>query len=84
MEKNKKSERISKVIARSTPYSRRQVEQLIYDGRIRVDGKIIDKPGINVSKKNILQLDKKNIPFKSIDEIYLFNKPRGCLVTHSD
>ena len=84
MEKNKKSERISKVIARSTPYSRRQVEQLIYDGRIRIDGKIIDKPGINVSKENTVQLDKKNIPFNSIDEIYLFHKPRGCLVTHSD
>ena len=84
MKKNEKSERISKVIARSSPYSRRQVEQLIYDGRVRIDGKIIDKPGINVSKENILQLDKKNIPFKSIDEIYLFHKPRGCLVTHSD
>ena len=71
MEKNKKPERISKVIARSTPYSRRQVEQLIYDGRIRVDGKIIDKPGINVSKKNILQLDKKNIPLK------MFNSRRN-------
>ena len=57
MEKNKKSERISKVIARSTSYSRRQVEQLIYDGRIRIDGKIIDKPGINVSKENTVQLD---------------------------
>ena len=84
MEKNRKSERISKVIARSTPHSRRQVEQFIMDGRVKIDGKIIDKPGINVSLKNIIQLDKKNIPFKSVDEIYLFNKPRGCLVTHSD
>ena len=84
MEKNRKSERISKVIARSTPHSRRQVEQFILDGRVKIDGKIIDKPGINVSLKNIIQLDKKNIPFKSVDEIYLFNKPRGCLVTHSD
>ena len=57
MEKNKKSERISKVIARSTPYSRRQVEQLIYDGTIRIDGKIIDKPSINVSKENIVQFN---------------------------
>ena len=84
MEKNRISERISKVIARSTPHSRRQVEQFILDGRVKIDGKIIDKPGINVSLKNIIQLDKKNIPFKSVDEIYLFNKPRGCLVTHSD
>ena len=84
MEKNQKSERISKVIARSTTYSRRQVEQLIYDGRVKIDNQTIDRPGINVSKDNIIQLDKKNIPFNLIDEIYLFNKPKGCLVTHSD
>ena len=40
MEKNRKSERISKVIARSTPHSRRQVEQFILDGRVKIDGKI--------------------------------------------
>ena len=39
--KNKdNSERISKVIARSSQYSRRQVEQLIVEGRVRIDGKI--------------------------------------------
>ena len=84
MEKNNKLERISKVIARSTRYSRRQVEQLISKERIKIDGKTINKPGINVSKRNVIQLDKLNIPFYSLDEIYLFNKPRGCLVTHSD
>ncbi len=84
MKKNGKSERISKVIARSTAYSRRQVEQLIYDGRVKIDGQMINRPGINVSKKNKIQLDKKHIPFNFIDEIYLFNKPKGCLVTHYD
>ena len=42
-------ERISKVIARSSQYSRRQVEQLIIEGRVRIDGKIIDRPNINVN-----------------------------------
>ena len=84
MKKNKKSERISKVIARSTAYSRRQVEQLIYDGRVKIDNQTINRPGVNVSRENIIQLDKKHIPFNLIDEIYLFNKPKGCLVTHSD
>ena len=48
--KNKdNSERISKVIARSSQYSRRQVEQLIIEGRVRIDGKIIDQSITKVS-----------------------------------
>ena len=47
--KNKdNSERISKVIARSSQYSRRQVEQLIIEGRVRIDGKIIDLSLIHI------------------------------------
>jgi len=58
--KNKdNSERISKVIARSSQYSRRQVEQLIIEGRVRIDGKIIDRPNINVNASNKILLDKK-------------------------
>ena len=84
MKNNKNSERISKVIARSSQYSRRQVEQLIIEGRVKIDGKIIDRPNINVSSSNKILLDKKVIDYKTNDEIFIFNKPRGCLVTHSD
>lgn len=84
MKNNKNSERISKVIARSSQYSRRQVEQLIIEGRVKIDGKIIDRPNINVSSSNKILLDKKIIDYKTNDEIFIFNKPRGCLVTHSD
>jgi len=84
MKNNKKLERISKVIARSTAYSRRQVDQLIVEGRVELDGKILDKPGVNVSENNKIRLNQKIITFKKIDKVYAFNKPRGCLVTHSD
>ena len=84
MKNNKNSERISKVIARSSQYSRRQVEQLIIEGRVKIDGKIIDRPNINVNASNKILLDKKVIHYKTNDEIFIFNKPRGCLVTHSD
>ena len=84
MKNNNNSERISKVIARSSQYSRRQVEQLIIEGRVKIDGKIIDRPNINVSSSNKILLDKKIIDYKTNDEIFIFNKPRGCLVTHSD
>ena len=76
--KNKdNSERISKVIARSSQYSRRQVEQLIIEGRVMIDGKIIDRPNINVNAANKILLDKKLINYKTQDEIFMFNSLVG-------
>ena len=37
MKNNINSERIAKVIARDTKYSRREVEKLILDGRVKID-----------------------------------------------
>ena len=39
MQKSTQIERLSKVIARNTSYSRRQAEKLIDEGRVSVDGK---------------------------------------------
>ena len=41
MKNNTNSERIAKVIARDTKYSRREVEKLILDGRVKIDETII-------------------------------------------
>ena len=49
MKNQNKLERISKVIARSSRYSRRQVEELIIEGRVKIDGKTIYKPGIIIN-----------------------------------
>ena len=61
MENQNKLERISKVIARSSEYSRRQVEALIIEGRVRIDGKTIDKTGINAVSYTHLTLPTKRI-----------------------
>ena len=41
MQKSTQIERLSKVIASNTSYSRRQAEKLIDEGRVSVDGKKI-------------------------------------------
>ena len=77
-------ERIAKVIARDTKYSRRQVEKLILEGRVKIDQKTIDKPSINVSSSNVILLDNKKIQFSQKTQLYKYYKPRGFLVTHND
>ena len=84
MQKSIENVRLSKVIARNTSYSRRQAEKLIDEGRVFVDGKKISTQGISVSDKNRIFVDKKLINRSSDTQIYIFHKPRGCLVTHSD
>ena len=37
-------ERINKVLARSTDFSRREIDKFIMEGRIKVDGKLLTKP----------------------------------------
>ena len=84
MHKSTQIERLSKVIARNTSYSRRQAEKLIDEGRVSVDGKKIISQGMNVSENNKIFVDKKLINRSTDIQIYIFHKPRGCLVTHND
>ena len=84
MKNNTNSERIAKVIARDTKYSRREVEKLILDGRVKIDETIIHKPNVNVTSANTIHLDNKKINFKQQIQLYKYYKPRGFLVTHSD
>ena len=84
MQKSTQIERLSKVIARNTSYSRRQAEKLIDEGRVSVDGKKIISQGMNVSENNKIFVNKKLINRSTDTQIYIFHKPRGCLVTHND
>jgi len=84
MQKSTQIERLSKVIARNTSYSRRQAEKLIDEGRVSVDGKKIISQGMNVSENNKIFVDKKLINRSTDTQVYIFHKPRGCLVTHND
>ena len=77
-------ERIAKVIARGSKFSRRDAEKLIADGRVKIDNQIILQPNVNVTSSNNIKLDNKSINFKPELELYKYYKPRGILVTHHD
>ena len=49
-------ERINKVLARSTDFSRREIDKFIMEGRIKVDGKLLATQGIKVSPSNKISL----------------------------
>ena len=76
-------ERIQKILANSGVASRRKSEELIKEGRVKVDGKVVTELGTKVSKKSIIEVDNVKISSEE-KEYYLLNKPRGVVTTTSD
>ena len=69
------SGRIAKFIAMAGVCSRRQAEKMIADGRVKLDGKVITTPAVNVGPENIVEIDDTIIE--------LNNKPRLWLAPSS-
>lgn len=76
-------ERLQKVIAAAGIASRRKAEQMIVDGRVRVNGQTITELGYKVKKKDVVEVDGKII--EKEDKVYfLMNKPKKTLCTSHD
>ena len=54
-------ERLQKVIANSGVASRRKAEELISQGRVKVDGAVVREMGIKVGKNNVIEVDNVKI-----------------------
>ena len=77
---NTKGERIAKVIARMGYCSRREAEELIKQGCVKVNGVVIDSPAINITDQSI-KINNKLINRKEKTRLWLYNKPKGTAVS---
>lgn len=76
-------ERLQKVIAQAGVASRRKAEELITEGKVKVNGKVVTELGTKVSDKDQIEVEN-NLIEKEIKEYYLLNKPRGVVTTTQD
>ena len=76
-------ERLQKVIANSGYTSRRKAEELILNGKVRVNGKIIYELGTKVNENDDIIVNSKPL-VKQLKEYYLLYKPRGVITSTSD
>ena len=76
-------ERLQKVIAQSGITSRRKAEELIKEGKVKVNGVVVTELGTKVSSKDEIAVNDRIIE-KETKEYYLLNKPRGVVTTTSD
>ncbi|MFS0615666.1 pseudouridine synthase [Lederbergia ruris] len=76
-------ERLQKVIAHAGIASRRKAEELILNGRVKVNGKTIKELGTKVSTTDKIEVDE--VPVVQEEKKYfLLYKPRGVISAVSD
>ena len=77
-------DRIAKVLSRAGIASRREAERMIEAGRVRVNGKLIDSPALNVTAKDKIMVDGKPVGEPDPPRIWLYHKPTGLVTTERD
>lgn len=77
--------RLQKFLALSGVASRRGAEELIKEGRVGVNGKIITEMGTSVDEeKDRVTLNGKNVKIETKKRYIILNKPKGYITTAKD
>lgn len=77
-------ERIAKVMARAGVASRRDSEALIAEGRVSVNGKVIESPALDVGPNDVVLVDGEPLPARERTRLWFYHKPRGLVTTNHD
>jgi len=83
-DETEKGERIAKRLARAGVCSRRDAEHLIAEGRITLNGKILETPAINTFDHDQILVDGQPLGKKEPTRLWLYHKPNGLVTTHKD
>ncbi|MBR0137432.1 MAG: rRNA pseudouridine synthase [Erysipelotrichaceae bacterium] len=76
-------ERLQKRIAASGIASRRKAEELILQGRVKVNGVVVTQLGTTVENSDIIMVDDKPLEKEEL-EYWLLNKPAKYVCTNDD
>ncbi|MDQ0225053.1 23S rRNA pseudouridine(2605) synthase RluB [Metabacillus niabensis] len=76
-------ERLQKVIAHAGITSRRKAEQMILEGKVKVNGKVVKELGVKVSDQDRIEVE--GIPLEREEPVYLLlYKPTGVISAAKD
>jgi 23S rRNA pseudouridine2605 synthase len=77
-------ERVAKALARAGVASRREIERMIAEGRVALNGKVLDTPAVKVRADDVLSVDGKPVAAAEAARVWRYHKPTGLVTTHKD
>ncbi|MEO1001268.1 MAG: pseudouridine synthase [Pseudomonadota bacterium] len=77
-------ERIAKRLARAGLASRREAERMIAEGRVRVNGAVIESPALNVTAADRIEVDGAEVGAPEAPRMWRYHKPQGLVTTARD
>lgn len=77
-------ERIAKRLARAGLCSRREAERWITEGRVSVNGEILDSPARLVTPGDLILVDGQPVSEPERTRLWRYHKPAGLVTTHRD
>jgi 23S rRNA pseudouridine2605 synthase len=84
MSSSPEPQRIAKLLARAGIASRREIERMIDEGRIAIDGKLVEKPATLLTSLKGVTVDGKPVKPPSAARLFRYHKPAGLLTAASD
>jgi 23S rRNA pseudouridine2605 synthase len=76
--------RLNKIISHNTRYSRREADELIKQGEVKIDGKVVTDLSTKVTFADKITLKGKRLFEKDGYTVVVYNKPKGELVSKKD
>ncbi|MDY7098582.1 MAG: pseudouridine synthase [Pseudomonadota bacterium] len=77
-------DRIAKLLARAGVASRREIERMIADKRITLDGKPVETPATFLTSLRGVSVDGKPVAGPEPAQLYAFHKPTGLITAERD
>lgn len=77
-------ERIAKRLARAGVASRREAERMIEAGRVRVNGRVLASPAVNVAEADRITVDGKPLAAPEPPRLWRYHKPAGLVTSARD
>jgi 23S rRNA pseudouridine2605 synthase len=57
---------------------------MVTQGRVTVNGRVINSPALDVTQNDVVAVDGKMLPPRERTRLFLYHKPRGLMTTHDD
>ena len=78
------TQRIAKLLARAGIASRREIERMIAEGRIALDGVVLDTPATLLTSLQGVTVDGDPVAAAAPARLFRYHKPAGLLTTERD